>query len=520
MLTRTARLAAIRAALAADPAIVALLATLPEGTTAETAAYLLDQRYVGLPAAAQPDPAYRLGTFDSWSHCSDPACRCCGALALAATFDAFVNQLSSGRAHYATFLRRAADASDPLHYHTAHHALLYYVHNYVDSSLDAAAALAWVERRAQLHADEVARVTREAEERAQRERERRAAADASREARREAARRTVGCEDNRGGDDDEESNGCGDPECSECENETGCGAIDDRDAYASPDRSLRGSGAMLTDGRARLVGVEWEYNYSNDGARVAEWVARFGGSVHTDGSCGFEAVTPPMAGKHVASVLHALGDALLLARVDKRCGLHVHVDARDLQWTDMVRFLRVYALVEPILYAIGGDYRVRNQYCEPLGRALSRAFMAHGHTRQAVIDAVFDREAGNWIRDVHKKDQARYRGVNVVPWIAQRQRNAPDQTIEFRIHRNTRDPARVLGWVTICEQLVTWAATHNDRDVETLPTDAIKALALVAARSRAFVTQRLKAWRKATSRRRRNVRASVTSGKVVFSCAV
>lgn len=48
-----------------------------------------------------------------------------------------------------------------------------------------------------------------------------------------------------------------------------------------------------------------------------------------------------------------------------RTGLHVHVDARDLDYTQFTRMCLAYALVEPVLFDWVGDQREESIYCVP-----------------------------------------------------------------------------------------------------------------------------------------------------------
>jgi len=134
-----------------------------------------------------------------------------------------------------------------------------------------------------------------------------------------------------------------------------------------------------------------------------------------------------------------------------------------------------------------------------------------------------------------KKDGGRYKGLNILPWLSGRRANArpvpvawklasdgsrarkasgnliptvfsdapakpvkKDTTIEFRLHRNTLDANRIIGWAQVCERIVSWVATHTDKEAQSLPRSALRCLAVIAPESMPFVLSRVRSWRRAT----------------------
>gem|GEM_PF-6628664 len=188
----------------------------------------------------------------------------------------------------------------------------------------------------------------------------------------------------------------------------------------------------------RLAGVEWEYNRLKTNKYINHWAKKWIGEIHEDASCGWEAVTPPVAGDYMVNCLTALGSALNKGSpsCDSRCSIHVHTDAKDLQWADMLRLLSVYSHIEPVLYMIAGQDRLTNRYCLPCGKeyatALKRsdqkgevmavAFNATGGgqngTRIPFFGRISQRQRPGRRADVHR--HARRRGLNILPWLAGR----------------------------------------------------------------------------------------------------
>lgn len=253
----------------------------------------------------------------------------------------------------------------------------------------------------------------------------------------------------------------------------------------------------------RLVGVEWEYNYNVD---LVDWANKWRAGIHTDGSCGWEAVTAPMAGDYIRECLIELAKELKdkNAGTNESCGIHVHVDAKDLRWADMLRLLRVYARVEPILYLLAGQNRVRNTYCKPCGDDYLYAANSD-NPRNGVIAVAAQLSASNtpeakrYIRETMrgavKKHGGRYRGLNIWPWLAGRKNKAPDTTVEFRIHKNSDDGERVTMWAQLCALLVDYAAKASDADVAALPGSGLRTLVQIAPGHKDWILERIGEWR-------------------------
>jgi hypothetical protein len=294
---------------------------------------------------------------------------------------------------------------------------------------------------------------------------------------------------------------------------------------------------------SRLAGVEWEYNAVRNHDLLDKWLKTWRSKIHSDGSCGYEVVTCPLAGDYIAEALTALGDTFKKAEAtcNNTCGIHVHVDARDYSWSDMYRLLKVYAHVEPAMYLLGGQQRLANDYCAPVGPdyldALTQTDIKGCILAKALAVQSPDPANVNSRMDTHmrarfrqrenpsKKDGGRYRGLNILPWLAGRRTKAADTTIEFRIHRNSLDAKRVVGWTQLCVRLVEWTANATQKDVDNLPTSAIRALSEVIAPELApWILHRLKEWKAVTTADPKYARSSGTperrlhlkQGKYIF----
>jgi hypothetical protein len=309
--------------------------------------------------------------------------------------------------------------------------------------------------------------------------------------------------------------------CGECDCDP-CSCNSDRDSGCGLSRS-NPFGMFKPNGKHRrkkfnsnrLVGVEWEFNRTSKNDAIRHWRNKWGGGLHYDGSCGEELVTPPLAGDYIEDCLRELGVALKRdnAVMDRDCGIHVHVDAHDLMWSDMFKLLATYSHVEPVLYAIGGQFRADGDYCVPCGQVFTKVLESED-PKGELLAASYDQSSPDWGRRYKreyqpgKKDGRRYRGLNIQPWLAGRtsRRVNSDTTVEFRIHRETIDAERVIGWAHLCATIVEWSAGASQKDIETLPANAAVALySVIAPKSRVWIQDRLAKWRRSVGDHRRVV---------------
>src|ERR1019366_4567931 len=173
--------------------------------------------------------------------------------------------------------------------------------------------------------------------------------------------------------------------CGECDF---CGAC----CTHSGDRIVRGIASTMHRQRgSRMAGLEVEYNRSKRFRPVKDWCKRWGSSVHSDGSCGWECVTSPAAGKKLTRQVADLAKSLDAAEAtcNAKCGLHVHVDARDMTPGKIRNLCYLYGIVEPAMYAIGGEARAGVSYCKPNGAQLMKAAMNAKGWTVAIYKAIF-----------------------------------------------------------------------------------------------------------------------------------
>jgi hypothetical protein len=214
----------------------------------------------------------------------------------------------------------------------------------------------------------------------------------------------------------------------------------------------------------RYAGVEIECGSSKDRPNFRELsriIQRWGSGVHDDGSVntrhGMEIVTAPACGDALVKQITEICDELVREGgiADASCGLHVHVDARDLATRDVLKLLRVYRKVEPGLYEIVAPSRRGNHFSRPWGDH----FMEAGcfkklpvETRSRMMDvALYGSEAeAARIKARPTKHHVRYHGLNLNSILLH-------GTIEFRLHHGTVNKKKILMWAGVCMALVNFA---------------------------------------------------------------
>lgn len=236
----------------------------------------------------------------------------------------------------------------------------------------------------------------------------------------------------------------------------------------------------------RLAGVEWEFNHAMTYSSIEAWCAKWRGVKKSDGSCGLEMMTAPMAGDHISKCLQELGSAFQQdkASVDKRCGLHVHVNCIDYAWEDIYRLMWIYSKLEDVLFQLGGAWRKTCHYSPPIGARYRTAVGRRFEPNAADLSHPTPQTVQPWA--------ARY-ALNISPWMYAKQNNSTIKTtVEFRMHENTNDAERVIGWTQLMVEIIDWVKKSNDLQASQLPKNPVRALCKMAPQSRKWIIKQLR----------------------------
>ncbi len=164
----------------------------------------------------------------------------------------------------------------------------------------------------------------------------------------------------------------------------------------------------------------------------------------TDSSCGYELVSPVLKGQEgmndLAIVISAL-ESIPTVKVNKSCGIHVHVGIKDATAKKVANLVKYYAKNEPIIDAVMPRSRRsnNNMYCKPV--------MSYNKpTIKRLNKVVKDNAAESNVTAINKIANAlgnRYNKVNLHSFRRYR-------TVEFRQHSGSVDAKKITTWVAFC----------------------------------------------------------------------
>ncbi len=125
-----------------------------------------------------------------------------------------------------------------------------------------------------------------------------------------------------------------------------------------------------------------------------------------------------------------------------RCGLHIHVDVSQHTLEDIYKMCLVYSVLEKILFDISGNRGV-NRFCVPVQESNNSCsnVIHYGHKRE-------------WAK-VTREVPGRVKGVADTKYMAMNLRPLEFyNSVEFRHHKGTSNPAEVEAWMRILLDVV------------------------------------------------------------------
>ena len=137
--------------------------------------------------------------------------------------------------------------------------------------------------------------------------------------------------------------------------------------------------------------------------------------------------------------LKAMCDTLAAvdARVNRSCGLHVHIGAENLSDDHYVRIVRNYQKLESVIDSFMPNSRRGNN--SPWCHSLQGVDFSRCMTKRDVYDAMHG---------------DRYYKVNAVAYLRHK-------TIEFRQHSGTVEYEKISNWVKFLAKLVEYSYKHE-----------------------------------------------------------
>jgi Putative amidoligase enzyme len=187
-------------------------------------------------------------------------------------------------------------------------------------------------------------------------------------------------------------------------------------------------------------------SYSHAQERT-KWKIVTDASIHANGrGTGVELVSPPLTESHfenvrkVCAVLQEQG-----CTVNRSCGLHVHIGARNLSVEVVKRLAMLYIQYEAVI----------DQLLPPSRRASNNAYCASNATR-ANLRGLTAATTFSAISTAIQGDDPRARFVKLN--LKSYWRHG---TVEFRHHSGTIDANKILYWVQLIDKMVAAASADN-----------------------------------------------------------
>lgn len=262
--------------------------------------------------------------------------------------------------------------------------------------------------------------------------------------------------------------------CSECGHSRGC----DNNGRPLQKHDLRfvESAEYKRNLYHRYASIELEIASADGHDRIRAQCSTARTSVVTDGSLpdtGFELNLQPANGDALVDVINDTCRALKAdgAKVTKDCGYHVHIDARDLNFFDIARLIRLYARIEPALFkCVAKSRRTAPRdgstwYCAKCGDDYLASLNANSSdVEEGIARGVYkESKASIERRKRSKYDSARYAALNLHSWLHR-------GTVECRLHHGTINASKVTNWALLWVAIVEAAKTRN---VEALPVGSL-----------------------------------------------
>lgn len=143
-------------------------------------------------------------------------------------------------------------------------------------------------------------------------------------------------------------------------------------------------------------------------------------------------------GKDIINALSEI-DAMVMSKyplaLTERTSIHVHVDVRDLDIDELIKYILLYILCENILFKFCGEERQESIFCIPVNKsdklATDISTIIH-YIRIGRIDILPD----------HISNFGRYSSINLVSLVKY-------GSLEFRGHQGTSDVGRIKNWINL-----------------------------------------------------------------------
>jgi hypothetical protein len=241
----------------------------------------------------------------------------------------------------------------------------------------------------------------------------------------------------------------------------------------------------------RHISVEIEVDRATGGdtGPLQSAVDKWEDSVVEDGSLSGDAAhevnTMPTNGDmflvHIKDLTSAY--AQVGAGCSDECGLHVHVDCRDMDVYDLRRVILLYAKVERALFELVDESRLNGSYSAVCGTEYANMSPTPSLFRRQILGTLYNdnvlvpKNGSKTIRTQKSdkwgaRDRMRYRALNVHSFFLRK-------SLEFRHHEGSVDYSEITNWALVCGNVIDTAVRWSDAKINALPSDPFAALLVV-----------------------------------------
>lgn len=194
-----------------------------------------------------------------------------------------------------------------------------------------------------------------------------------------------------------------------------------------------------------IFGIEIELeNYVNEYIKSQHrsyWTSVPDGSLRNHG---IEFVSLPLKAYQIEKALTQLHQGLAknVVEFSERTSVHIHMNVRDLTFTQLLGLVLIYTSVEPMLFKWVGHNRNRNTFCIPLLNTdfykLYRSITIHPRSITR-----------HWMK---------YTALNLLPIGSK-------GTVEFRHLYGNMDKQVILTWIELLSQMKFYTKTHTLQEI-------------------------------------------------------
>lgn len=236
------------------------------------------------------------------------------------------------------------------------------------------------------------------------------------------------------------------------ENEPFCDDCwDHREEESLPRYQELSGGSFIECPSPRKYGIEIEAMMEEDAdhlpsERIENWQQVTDGSL---GDNGREYVSPILQGDEGFQAIRKFTGGLQGWGyfVNRDCGLHVHIDGRDLGCTEIKKLLKITRYFEPVLYAMLPESRHEGSYSVPLERFPKSRFRIGAKDEEALKRLWYGPKGSRRVDLKSKYHHSRYYGLNIHSWFYRR-------SLEFRYHSGTLNALKITNFIVICQAIV------------------------------------------------------------------